>query len=272
MAISNKISMFTVMARTVNRLVLISVKLSFIALLFSIGCGPVQKHKLRVATASNVRYAIAEIADTFYHGTGISVEIIKGSSGKMSAQIMQGAPFDIFISADMDYPMGLYHDGYASKEPQLYAYGEIIVWASGKHDPSFESMLHDDVQHIAVPNPKTAPYGVLAIEALKNARILDSIIGKLVYGTNVGQVSQFIVSGAAEIGITSKSMIMSDQLKGKNNWAAIPGNLYSPLGQGIVLINRKEGVSFEAESFYTFMLSDIAREILVNHGYKLPES
>ena len=260
------------MRRTVNSLVFNVVKLSFIVTLFAVGCGPVKQHNPRIATAANVQYALAEIVDAFYRQTGITVDVITGSSGKMSTQITQGAPFDIFISANMEYPMELYRNGFAASKPKLYAYGEIVIWTIGDIEPAMESLLREDVHHVAIPNPKSAPYGLIAIEALKNARFFDSIANKIVYGANTGQVSQFITSGAAEIGLNAKSMIMSPKLKGTGNWAEVPTTLYTPIEQGIVVINRKEGVRVEAQMFYEFMFTDITRSILLANGYKVPES
>jgi molybdate transport system substrate-binding protein len=264
--------MFANMPHSFDRLVSTGLKLGFVLIVLVIGCGRIEQHELRVATAANVQYAVADIVEAFYEQTDISVELIIGSSGKLSTQIAQGAPFDIFISADMEYPGELYRSGYAYSEPKLYAYGEIVIWTMANIKPSIESMLGDDVQHVAVPNPKTAPYGLLAIEALTNAGILETIRSKLVYGANVGQVSQFIASGAAKIGITAKSMIMSTYLKDKGNWVDIPEDLYARIGQGIIIIDQKGEINVDAQLFYDFMFSDIAHQILVANGYKLPES
>jgi molybdate transport system substrate-binding protein len=263
--------MFTSMCISVYKIKPIIVTLSLLILLFGTDCKPSEHRALRIATAANAQYAMVDIVKAFTERTGIEAELVISSSGKLSIQIEQGAPYDIFISADMKYPLNLYRNGYAASKPRLYAYGEIAIWTIGDIEPTFNAMLRHDVHHVAIANPRTAPYGLIAMKALKNSGVLDSINGKLVYGENVGQVNQFIASGAAEIGITAKSMIMSPQMKDKGKWTQISGSLYSPISQGLIIIERKEGFRDDAMKFYDFMISDTARKILVENGYKLSE-
>jgi len=243
-----------------------------IGLLAVAGCMQARQHSLRIATAANAQYAMTDLVEAFTAQSGIEAEVVISSSGKLSAQIAQGAPYDVFVSADMEYPMSLYNNGYATEEPRLYAYGEIVIWSAGNIEPTFEAMLLNEVDHVAIPNPKTAPYGLTALTALKSVGILEAINDKLVFGENVGQVNQFIFSGAAEIGITAKSMVMSAKLKEKGKWTQISEDLYTPISQGLIIIKRDAGFKEDAMEFYDFILSAKARKILSNNGYKLPIS
>ena len=236
------------------------------------GCTQVRQDSLRIAAASNVQYAMADLVAAFTEESGIEAEVVISSSGKLSTQIAQGAPYDIFVSADMQYPMNLYRNGFATDKPRLYAYGEIVIWSSGNIEPTFEAMMRDEVDHVAVPNPKTAPYGQMAMKALNNVGIFEAIHDKLVFGENVGQVNQFVASGSAEIGITAKSMLMSAQLKGKGNWTPISEKLYTPINQGLIIVDRDAGFREDAKKFYDFIISGTARNILAKNGYKLPLS
>lgn len=249
---------------------LISVVGAGVILLLVSGCKQAGQNKLRIATAANVQYAMADLVSAFSEQSSIDAELVISSSGKLSTQIAQGAPYDVFVSADMQYPQYLFDSGHATDEPRLYAYGEIVIWSSGDVEPVFDAMLLEDVEHVAIANPKTAPYGVLAITALGNAGILEDIRDKLVFGENVGQVNQFAFSGAAEIAITAKSMVLSDHMSGKGSWTPVSEELYAPIPQGLIIIERDAGFRDEAIKFYDFLISDTARRILSENGYKLP--
>ncbi len=263
--------MFAIMRRFAFRLLITITTLSAIVLIVT-SCTQARQDSLRIATAANVQYAMADLVKAFTAQSGIEAEIVISSSGKLSTQIAQGAPYDIFVSADMRYPMHLYSNGYATDEPRMYAQGEIVIWSTSEAKPTFEQMLADAVDHVAMPNPKTAPYGDLAMTALENAGILEAISDKLVFGENVGQVNQFVVSGAAEIGITAKSMVMSSRLKGKGKWTPISEDLYTPISQGLIMVDRELEFRKDALQFFDFIISETAREILAENGYKLPEA
>jgi len=263
--------MFANMLSSASKLLIPILTLSVI-LLVGAGCMESRQTSLRIATAANVQYAMEDLVRAFNLENGIEAEVIISSSGKISTQIALGAPYDIFVSADMEYPMHLYRNGFTTIEPRLYAYGEIVIWSGGNIEPTFDAMLRNDVDYVAVPNPKTAPYGVIAMEALKNAGALGAVHAKLVFGENVGQVNQFVMSGAAEIGITAKSMVIATQMKDQGNWTLIADELYSAIPQGLIIIERNSEFREEALLFYDFMISDTARKILALNGYKLPES
>ena len=227
---------------------------------------------IKVAVAANVSYAIeALIKDFNKESPNVKVEINIGSSGKLTAQIMQNAPYDIFMSADMGYPQALYAKGLALNEPKVYANGSLALF-SKRNDLDLSKglgiILEDSIKRVAVANPKTAPYGVATQEALKNAKFYDKVKPKFIYGQSIGQTLTYVLT-ASDIGFVAKSTLLSDKLsqykKGKN-WIDVPLKLYTPTKQGIVLIKRAKD-NAEAKAFYNYLLSDRAKEIFKKFGY-----
>lgn len=234
------------------------------------GCSDNTTESVYVGTSSNMQRAMVELVKVFERETGINAEIISGSSGKLSAQIEQGHPIDVFVSADMQYPMHLYRSEHAVEKPRIYAYGELAIVAIPGVSPTFEAMTTDAVHQIAVGNPKTAPYGLAARTALRNAGVVDSVQDKLVYGSSISQTMQFVDAKAAEIGITAKSLVAVEGDRNRN-WKEVPASLYTPLAQGVLLVKRKDSNAQDARAFFEFMTSDAAREVLERNGYSLPK-
>ena len=233
-------------------------------------CSQKNTKKLTIATASNMQFAITELVQAFTEQSGIECETIISSSGKLTAQIMEGAPFDIIVSADMKYPEELFKNGFTTSKPKIYAYGTLVLWSMENDvEVSISSLTKNDIKHIAIANPKTAPYGLASIEVLKHYNIIDSLQHKLVYGENISQTNQFITSKAAEIGFTSKSVVIANKTKGK--WVEINSNIYTPILQGIAVIKNNNNNSKEAKQFYDFMFSSKGKEILDKFGYSVPE-
>lgn len=217
-----------------------------------------------------MQFVMVELIENFTKKTGIECETIISSSGKLTAQITEGAPFDIIVSADMKYPLKLFKNGLTITKPQIYAYGKLVLWSMNNDiEPSIEILTKSEITHIALANPKTAPYGLASIDVLKHYHILDSIQHKLVYGESISQTNQFITSKAAEIGFTSKSVVMSTKTKGK--WIGINSELHTPIAQGIALLKNRNNHSKEAKLFYDFMFSTKGKEILNKFGYSVPE-
>ena len=189
---------------------------------------------ITVAIAANVQFAMEEIKVAFEKQQGIQVDLISTSSGKLSTQIRQGAPYHVFVSADTKYPDSLVQSGDATSPSKVYAYGMLVVWTMRPDLDISEGMqVLDDgaLKKIAVANPITAPYGQEAIRALTRAHLLDSVQPKLVYGESIGQTSQYILSGAAELGFTAKSVVLAPEMQGKGRWIEIPADLYEPIAQ-----------------------------------------
>ncbi|WP_109436965.1 molybdate ABC transporter substrate-binding protein [Aquimarina sp. AU119] len=225
-------------------------------------------NKVTIAVASNMRYAIEDIAKKFTQKTGIVCELIISSSGKLTAQIKEGAPYHIFISANMKYPYELFENGLTTKNPEIYAYGKLILWTMiDDITPSLQMLENKQIKHIALANPKTAPYGSSTIEILEHYELYDNLKHKLVFGESISQTNQFIVSKSAEIGFTSKSVVLSSQMKNKGNWVDIDKAVYSPITQGVVMIKQKNSVAANTKQFYNFLFSSDARGILEGYGY-----
>tara|TARA_R110001583_G_scaffold52821_1_gene163621 strand:- start:2103 stop:2879 length:777 start_codon:yes stop_codon:yes gene_type:complete len=246
----------------VNSAILISV-----SLLIS-SCNQQKDPKLVIAAAANMQFAMKELATSFTKETGVKCEIILSSSGKLTAQIKEGAPYDIFVSANMKYPYELYNTGFTTKEPEIYAFGKLVLWSMiDSIKPTINLLLHKNIKHIATANPKTAPYGILTEEVFNYYQLLDSIKHKLVYGESIAQTNQFIITKAAEIGFTSKSVVLSPFIIGKGSWIDVEERAYSPIKQGIVIIKNSPTSIDKKEIFYNFLFSKKGQEILNKYGY-----
>jgi len=227
--------------------------------------------KVTVAVAANMQYAMKSLKQTFEKQTGITVDVIIGSSGKLTQQIEEGAPFDVFISADTKYPDELYDKKFAVAAPKIYAEGLLVLWTA-RSDIKLSSNLQllgaDQIKKIAIANPKTAPYGVAAEEALKYYKIYDKVQSKLVYGESISQTNQFILTQSADIGFTAKSVVLSSEMKGKGKWVAVDTKAYTPISQAAALLQHGEENNKEAaEKFFNFLYSTSANEIYKKFGY-----
>ena len=229
--------------------------------------------QITVAAAANVQFAMNELKTEFTKETGIDVSVIIGSSGQLTAQIKNGAPYDVFISADMKYPETLFQDKAAVDSPRVYADGSLVVWTMKrkiKFDKNLTILLSGKINKIALANPRTAPYGAAAVEALKHFNLYNKVKDKLIYGESIAPTNQFIYSKAADAGFTAKSVVLSPQMKAKGRWMEIDTNSYKPIEQGCVLLkygydNHKN----ESIKFYNFLFSKKAKKILLKYGYKV---
>ena len=230
--------------------------------------------EIAVAAAANVQYTLEELKAEFEKLTDIKLKTIIGSSGKLTAQIENGAPFDIFISADMEYPQALNKEGLTRQPPKVYAYGTLVIWTFKYLDLSkgLAVLADPSVKRIAIANPKTAPYGRQAVNAIKHDNLYKEIDRKLVYGESIAQVNQFITTGAVDLGFTAKSVVLDPNLKEKGKWVEVDPNFYSPVAQGVVILKHaeKNNVLKETQSFYDFLFSSTAQDIFKKYGYKLP--
>jgi len=229
--------------------------------------------EIKIAVAANVSYAIEPLKKAFYAlYPKTNIEVILGSSGKLTAQIKNGAPYELFMSADMKYPEVLYKEGIAVTKPIVYAQGALAYFSVDPQDftQGIKLLTDDKIQKIAIANPKTAPYGVAAEEALKNAKVYDEVKKKLVYGESISQTVAY-ATRAADIGLIAKSSLFSPQMahfKEGIHWSDVDGTLYTPIDQGMVILKKAEG-NAEVKAFYDFMLSAQARKILKNFGYRV---
>lgn len=231
---------------------------------------------ITVAVAANVSYAINDLITEFNIKNPMTkIDVVLGSSGKLTAQITYGAPYDLFLSANMIYPNNLYKNNYAITKTKIYAKGSLAYFSTKNIDfsKSMKKLLEDkSIKQIAIANPKTAPYGIASFEALKNAKVFESIKSKFVYGESISQTISYSVS-ATDVGIIAKSSLFSDkmsQYKENINWKEINSNLYTPIEQGIVILKNGKNKE-EVKSFYNFIFSKKAKDIFRKYGYLIDE-
>lgn len=241
-------------------------------LLLSSGCRREKSHKLTIAVSANMQYAMEELVEAFTQSSGTPCELIVGSSGKLTAQIMEGAPFHLFLSADMKYPGEIYAGGKAEDRPQVYAYGYLVLWSLDEAvELTAQGLMKEDVTHIAIANPETAPYGVAAVQLLRGMGIWEQVKSKLVYGESIAQTNQFILSGSAQAGITARSVVSSPAARDRGHWSEADRKLYEPIEQGVVDVKTEGSGADEARAFIEFLRSPAARDILVSFGYGVKE-
>lgn len=227
--------------------------------------------QINVAVAANVSYAIDALVKEFNKtNPNTQVQITLGSSGKFVAQIKNGAPFNIFMSADMKFPKSLYEEKLAITKPVIYAQGSLAMLSSKELDFSkgIDLIKDDSISKVAIANPKTAPYGTATLEAIKNAKISDSIESKFVYAESISQVVNY-ASTAADIGFIAKSSMYDEKMskyKENVNWVSVEPTLYTPIDQGIVILNNAVD-NAEVKAFYDFILSKEAKKIFEDYGY-----
>lgn len=228
---------------------------------------------LTVAVAASAQYAFAEIAVAFNKRTGHEVRPIFNSSGKIAAQITHGAPFDVFMSADMDYPQKLHHAGMTAGPPTVYAQGALVLWTLNDLDlGDWKATLTDArVRKLAIPNPKVAPYGRETMNLLARIRLEDALKPKLVYGESVAQTNQYVHSRTVDAGFTAKSVVMAPEMRGQGKWIDMPADAYQPIAQGIVILRHGQRNNRAlAQQFHDFVLSAEARAIFDRYGYLSP--
>jgi molybdate transport system substrate-binding protein len=238
---------------------------------YQLGCDDVSKDKLTIAASANMQYAMEELIERFTELSGISCELIVSSSGKLTAQIVEGAPFDLFFSADMKYPREIYKKGLATGPPRTYAYGYLVFWSLDEALELTENgLLSEEVRHVAIANPETAPYGRAAQDLLRGMGVYDNIESKLVFGESVAQTNQFILSGTAEVGLTARSVVYAPEAKGKGQWKETDPTLYEPIAQGLVHLSKSDAEKKKwAREFDDFLRSQTAIDILHKFGYGL---
>lgn len=240
------------------------------ALLATFPLSATQGADIGVAVASNFRFAIEELAEAFETTTGHHLVLSVGATGKHYAQIRNGAPFDVFLAADRERPGQLEAAGIAVAGSRFtYAVGRLVLWsAQGGYAGSDDQVLHDGgFRHLAIANPRLAPYGRAARETLESLGLLDDLQGRLVYGENIAQTFQFVSSGAAELGFVALSQVSRPgaAAAGSFSWV-VPASLHRPIEQQAVLIVAGE----PAESLMAFLRGAAARRIIRNHGYETP--
>jgi molybdate transport system substrate-binding protein len=230
---------------------------------------PLQAHatEIRVAAASNFKDALQAISTGFEEVTGHRVTMIPGSSGKHFAQILNGAPYDVFFSADIERPRRLEEEGKALNGSRFtYAVGQLVLWSPtpGLVDNRGQILHEGSFRHLAMANPDLAPYGRAARDVLEKLEAWQRLRGKTVRGENVSQAFQFVHSGNAELGFVARSQLVSAR-PGGSYWM-VPGELYEPIRQQAVIIRD----SVTARQFMDYVRGAEAGKIIRSFGYSLP--
>jgi molybdate transport system substrate-binding protein len=231
--------------------------------------------QLRIAAAADLQFAMKDLAAHYQSLTKQDVAISYGSSGNFFTQIENGAPFDLFFSADISYPQKLIAANLADSHTLYsYAFGRLVLWASADShlqlaEKGLSALLDSRVQKIAIANPAHAPYGQAALAVLQKAGLYGQVKAKLVYGENISQAAQFVQSGNAQIGMIALSLATAPAMQNGDRWL-IPAELHPPLQQAAVMINSSRNKN-AARSFLDFMKTPEARRILAEYGFTLAE-
>lgn len=232
--------------------------------------------QVRIAAASDLKYALDELAGSFRDShPDVAVTITYGSSGNFFAQLCNDAPFDLFLSADVAYPQKLIEQGKASGDTLFrYAVGRIVVWvpADSRLDVrkrGIEVLADESVRKIAIANPKHAPYGRAAEAAMRGAGVYDRVKDKLVLGENIAQAAQFVQSGGADAGVIALSLAVAPAMRDKGQYFEIPAEAHPRIEQGGVVMARAEDPA-AAREFRAVMLSGAAKALLKQYGFAEP--
>jgi molybdate transport system substrate-binding protein len=238
--------------------------------------GMAAAQELRVAAAADLQFVFQEVSAKFQKETGHTVQLTFGSSGNFYSQIQNGAPFDIFFSADVDYPAkleaaGLVEPGTLSQ----YATGRIALWVR-KGSPidinqGFRTLTDARIRKISIANPEHAPYGRAAVAALRHEKVYDKVRDKLVLGENISQAAQFVESGNADIGVLALSLALAPPLKSEGMYYEIPTSFYPAIDQAVVILKSSKQKEI-ARQFLNFLNRPEITEFMRSNGLTVPES
>jgi molybdate transport system substrate-binding protein len=229
--------------------------------------------EITVAAAADLQFAMQEVSARFQKETGKTIKLISGSSGNFFQQIQNGAPFDIFFSANLDYPKRLEAAGLT--EPgsfYQYARGKIVIWVpkESKLDLSsgLQALLNPSIKKIAIANPQHAPYGQAAVAAMKTEHIYDKVKDKFVLGENISQTASYVVSGSADAGIVAWSLVLSPNMKDKGRYAEVPAVDYPPIEQACVILSSSKNKE-AAKQFLAFIKTAAVGDLLRSYGFEV---
>jgi molybdate transport system substrate-binding protein len=227
--------------------------------------------EITVAAAADLQSAMQEVADRFHNETGTTVKPIYGSSGNFFQQIENGAPFDMFFSANLDYPKKLEAAGLTEKGSYYqYARGKIVIWVpkDSKLDltAGMKVLLDPSVKKIAVANPQHAPYGQAAVAAMQKENIYEKVKDKFVLGENISQAAAFVISGTADVGVVALSLALSPNMKDKGRYAEVPAGEYPPIEQACVILASSKNKD-TARQFLSFVKTAAVADVLRRYGF-----
>jgi molybdate transport system substrate-binding protein len=234
------------------------------------------RRQVRVAAAADLNAALGELASAFTAAQHIDVAATYGSSGTLFSQLMNGAPYDLFLSADVEYPRRLAARGLTVAGSEFhYARGRLVIWTreSSRLDIAALGLrvaVQPGVTRVSLANPEHAPYGRAAVAALRAAGVYDEVQPRLVYGENVAQAMQFVQSGSADVGLVAMSLAVSPAARDRGRWVEVPPGDYPPLEQAGVIMKTAADVD-AARAFAAFLSGAAARAILQQYGFTAPE-
>ena len=250
-------------------------KFWLVVLLLAIAAHALAAESITVADAADLNYALNELANRFEATSGVKVTLSFGASGNLFSQIQSGAPFDLFFSADEDYPKKLASAGLADASSlRIYALGHLVLWVpnNSTFDPQklqMELLTQPDVTRIAIANPQHAPYGRAAMSAIEHYGLKDKLSGKLVFGENVSQAAQFVQSGNAQAGLIAMSLAKSPAMESAGRFWTLPPDAYPELKQAVVIVSASRHKK-EAQAFLDFVLSPEGAATLQKYGLTPP--
>jgi len=263
------------MTKRATFIFLVVATLGFALLLTSTHASALQSRELTVAAAADLSSALQGIADGYQKQRGVTVKLSFGASGALTQQIENGAPFDLFFSADMDYPRQLISAGDAEAGSLYeYAVGKLVMWAPANspldlNRQGMNALLDPSVKKIAIANPGHAPYGRAAVAALQHAGLYDRVSDRLVLGENVAQAAQFVESGNAQAGFVALAHAVAPSMQGKGQYWVVPAEDYPPLAQGVVMLSHSQHKK-DAAAFLTYIKTKEISELLRKYGFEVP--
>jgi molybdate transport system substrate-binding protein len=240
------------------------------------GAGKIFAGEIAVAAASDLNFAFKELVSGFEKKTGNTVKLSLGSSGNFFAQISNGAPFDLYFSADISYPKKLEEAGLAEAGTlYMYAIGRIAVFvpkgsAIDLDAMGMKALLHPSVKKIAIANPKHAPYGRAAVAAMEHYKVREAVRDKLVLGENISQAAQFVQTGGADIGIIALSLALAPAMKETGRYWGVPLDAYPRMEQGAVILKTSKNLK-AARAFLDYIKSAEGATVFKQYGFFLPE-
>jgi molybdate transport system substrate-binding protein len=232
--------------------------------------------EIKVAAAADLNYAMNELAARFEQKAGDKVSVSFGASGNFYSQIQNGAPYDLFFSADAEYPKKLAAAGLMERSSlRTYAVGHLVLWVpkSSPLDPQklrMNLLLQPSVQKIAIANPEHAPYGRAAMAALEHFGLKDKIAGKLVFGENISQAAQFVQSGNTQAGLIALSLAASPPMKNAGKYWELPSDTYPEMQQVVGIVSSSKNKP-AAQAFLDFVRSPQGASILQQYGFSVPQ-
>jgi molybdate transport system substrate-binding protein len=236
-----------------------------------LGANAVRAEEISVAVAANFTAPAKEIAAGFEKETGHNVTLAFGSTGAFYAQIRNGAPFEVLLSADDETPAKLVHEGAALAASRFtYATGRLVLWSAkpGYVDDKGDVLKKGDFKRLSIANPKVAPYGAAAMEVLNALKLLEAVQARLVQGQNIAQTHQFVATGNAELGFVALAQVMKEGRIAEGSGWVVPSSLHQPIRQDAVILDKGKGKA-AADAWIRYLKSDKARAIIKSYGYEI---